>query len=64
MVPLFVWFSSTLSETNPRAAAVLVNEFDASGFECASNYIKSRAARLANPSLNLLNLGRPCTALA
>jgi hypothetical protein len=44
--------TNTLSHT--RAAAVLVDEFDACGFECAPNDIQGRATRLTNPRFKLM----------
>ena len=39
-------FSAGLCEGGRGAATVLVNEFDAGGFECAPNDIEGRATRL------------------
>ena len=44
--------TNTLLHT--RAAAVLVDEFNACGFECAPNDIQGRATRLTNPRFKLM----------
>jgi hypothetical protein len=45
----------TLAETDPRAAAVLIDELDAGGFERASNDLKCGAAWLTSCRLKLMH---------
>ena len=45
----------TLAQTNARAAAVLVNEFDTRGLKCASYDVERSVARPASSSLELLD---------
>jgi hypothetical protein len=44
--PFLTLFVGTFAEANARAAAVLVDEFDACGFDCAPNDVEGRATRL------------------
>ena len=43
---LLTLFLLAFAKADARAAAVLVDEFDACGFECAPNDIEGRATRL------------------
>jgi hypothetical protein len=48
-----------LSQPHPRAAAVLVDEFDAGAFECAANRLESSAAWLACTCFELMDGHNP-----
>jgi hypothetical protein len=52
------------AQSDPWAAAVLVDEFDAGGFECAPNDIEGRPTRLTNPRLKLMHSYDAYTSLA
>ena len=45
----------TLSEPHARASAVLLNEFDASGFQSAPNYFQSCSTRFIQSALEVTN---------
>lgn len=44
-----------VAKSDPRAAAVLVDEFDAGFFECSPDYIQGRAPGLTNSRLELMH---------
>jgi hypothetical protein len=49
------FFLLALAQPHARSAAVLVDELDAGGFECAPNDIQSCTTRLTNPDLELVH---------
>lgn len=52
---VLIFLPLSLSQTDTRSAAVLVDEFHAGGFERASNDIKRSAARLVCAGFELTN---------
>jgi hypothetical protein len=45
----------SLAESHARAAAIFVDEFDASGFKCTPYNFEGGSARLANASFELVH---------